>query len=245
MFAVKDPRQIERIPISHTDNIEAEIRADVLSKAHKLLGYSADEFSTTGPLAKTLSSLSIAPLDADSVDRYMKSKEKKWRTHHRFSADMGVGLFSPLLCLYLTWYGHFRTDWFKPENEGGAWFIIIGASIVLAFVSNAIWHWGFDRALTDRKFTQFWAWHTLGHQERYHESGQDITPYKRYVPVHLLNYATQIKEQLPDAKFYIRELTVISEEIKKPLPDPFLLVQLGSERYAIGVWDEREYEAKA
>ena len=65
-----------------------------------------------------------------------------------------------------------------------------------------------------------------------------ISRYNRPIPEFVLNKAVQIKERLPEAEFFVEELNV------KRIPDPFLVVQFGLERYYVEVWDEAKFEGR-
>ena len=59
------------------------------------------------------------------------------------------------------------------------------------------------------------------------------------VPDFALRKAIMIKEAMPEAQFFVDVLKVNTKRI----PDPFLVVKLGTEKYWVEVWDETEFEA--
>lgn len=61
-----------------------------------------------------------------------------------------------------------------------------------------------------------------------------ISDYRKPIPIHVLNKAVQIKEQLPQVEIFIEELTRV--------PDPFLVVKFGREEFYVEVWDEPKFE---
>jgi hypothetical protein len=63
-----------------------------------------------------------------------------------------------------------------------------------------------------------------------------LDSYKAPVPEFVLSKALQIKEELPDAQFFVDSCRFH--------PDPFLAVKLGNEMFYIEVWDEPEFESK-
>jgi len=67
-----------------------------------------------------------------------------------------------------------------------------------------------------------------------------LSKYTAIVPEFALRKAVQIKEACPTALFYVDVLKVNTKKI----PDPFLVVKLGSEKYWVEVWDESEFEAQ-
>lgn len=79
-----------------------------------------------------------------------------------------------------------------------------------------------------------WETYQLGH--KYDEDKYWHKPYENPIPEHVLSKAIQIKREIPEAQLYIEEFTAI--------PDPFMFVELGSERYCFEVWDEPEFEGR-
>lgn len=252
-FIVKDPRDIKRTPLVHKDDVEAELRADTLERAHKLLGYTADSFGSQGPLAGALMELAIAPLDASEVEAYMQSKKRKWKTNRRMLGGWMFWMVVPcaVWCL-LVWHGA-AAGWFKASEyisfEETLSVVLLpitlGCALLSVVLGGCVWGCALADRIKDYTYETYWAWHTLGHRDKFPGTQDWMLVYKKYVPVHLLNLAVQVKEAAPKATFYVLELTLSKDEAHLPQPDPFLFVHLGSERYAIGVWDEREFEAGA
>ena len=245
----KDVREIPRMALSHVDDIEANLRGEVLTKASKMFGYAADTFNAVGPLAKVLVDLGIAPLDTVAVQLYMKSKEKKWcrRYDAWFRTLLVAGPVVALLgALFSESCLHASAD-------------TLGATVAIGVIVTAITLLVLNLFIFERnpfstvEYTHSWAQYVLG-RTRYDTGLQRrkfgyaeavyVEPYTRYVPVHVLNIAVSVKTAVPEAVLYVHELQQTQMEIPKPLPDPFLEVRLDSERYYIAVWDEREFEAK-
>ena len=238
---VKDVRDIGRVALAHTDDVEAELRGAVLTQAHELFGYTADSFATRGPLASKLAELGVQPLNQVQVDQYKASKKKKWRMRWRalghFTASFGLPAVFWLTSIYLV-RPLFQIHWAKSDDFQFAdllWMV----PFVLTVASLCLGNGFASECLEDVDFARVWTTYVLG------RSNADYNTYPRYVPVHLLNYAVAIKQAMPNAVFLVEELQLTRERVPNPLPDPFLVVTLGSERYTIGVWDEREFEAKA
>jgi len=82
-----------------------------------------------------------------------------------------------------------------------------------------------------------------------------ISKYKKPIPDFVLSKAVQIKEACPEAQFFVDALTTrvrrrYATYVKPKVSsstvydyDPFLVVQLGDERYWIEVWNEPEFES--
>jgi len=231
-MVASDVRKIQRVPMTHTDDVAAQLRAEVLEKAHKVFGYTADTFGARGPLAKALSDLGVAPLHSDQVEQYKKSKEKRWVSSNRLKNNLiGVGVW---LGIEAVAYGLIR--FFGGGSE--VKYSVLGV-IAAAYAVFGIPCINMGEFIDKMAHRRLWRTFTLGSKDRYAD------PYPRYIPVHLLNVALQVKAQIPDCEFTVEELTHESEQVPRPLPDPFLWARYAGERYCIGVWDEREFEAKA
>src|SRR3989344_5755378 len=61
-----------------------------------------------------------------------------------------------------------------------------------------------------------------------------LAQYHNQVPVHVLNKAIAIQERVPEAKFFVDELTN---------GDPLLRVECGKSKFYIEVWGEPKFEA--
>lgn len=258
MATVKDVRDIQFETLEHVDNIEAQLRGEVLTKAHQLFGYCADSFAAAGPLAKALVALDIKPLKAQQVEDYMRSKEGTKNFHTGWIGIPFGWLMLPLWLLFSVHLGCFS----DRGNDPTAAFS--GIVVVFLLVLN-LWQ-SFERPWPKYRRTTLWTKYTLGKaaqvkknamavyksamEAAYRMGNMEVNwsgdeAYPRYIPVHVLNMCVQVKELVPDAQFYVHELTSVVERMTRPKPDPFIEVQLGSERYWLAVWDEREFEAKA
>jgi hypothetical protein len=222
---ISDVRKIERISLDHTEDIASELRGEVLAKAYDAFGYKADSFGTRGPLSKALYDLDIKPLDGQQVEVYKKSKERKRSVNWNIIAS-ATGI--AIICAFWVICTHIY-------NQIPDWILILGVVVTISLAMHSLFCTT-EGPWPTYKSVQHWEKYSLGREGKYHE-------YDRYVPVHVLNWAVQIKDCLPKTSFVIHELTVTSGT-SWPKPDPFLEVSYGSEKYYIAVWDEREFEAK-
>jgi hypothetical protein len=226
-----DVRDIETVVLTHTDDIEKELRGDILAKAYQEFGYKADSFDAFGPLAKALVKCDIAPLNTEQVEKYQSSKE--------INLTIKTWPFYVLTLLsVIGTYWVFAIHYLRNTNSdiGMATALVIGfIATVAALICGGV----FADEMPTYKRSRGWQRYGL---DKYED--RTFHQYPRYVPVHILNMAVQIKQELPTAKFYIDELTTLTT-VQWPEPDPFILAQYGSEKYYFGVWDEREFEAKA
>jgi len=234
---IQDPRDIEKMSLDQVGDIEAELRGDVIGRAKKYFGYNAEAFNASLPLAKALVALSIAPLNTEQVEFYKASKlrVKKSSPENRtmFLTFSLIFLTGAAFILWGTLKTHFVPDigsaflCFLPLVAGGL-LISTVAGMVVSEISP--------------EKTYEWSWNTFALDKSKHS-------YPRYVPVHVLNLAVQLHENLKDQletsfdlKFEVQELQVKIMDVALPEPDPFLWAVYGPERYCIAVWDEREYE---
>ena len=248
---VKDAREIPRAPLVHTDTVEAELRGDVLERARTAFGYRADSFGASGPLSKALQRLDIAPLDTAAVQQYMAGKVREWRTHRKALAHgaLTIGLpgllFGAFTLLVRTGFLGF-TAAAGPTTASSAVLFVVSAIVSLAsivygnlFASDVVYD--FEHKLSWTRFTLGMLSTTPLERERL----GNLKSYERYVPVHVLNLALQLHDAVPSVHLYVDELQHTFQRVPRPLPDPFLSVELGAEKYYIAVWDEREFEARA
>jgi hypothetical protein len=234
---ITEVREIPRAPLAHVDDIEAELRGDILERARTVFGYAAEAFNARGPLARALAVLEIAPLQKAAVEQYMKTKERAWQTHkktilHWISTVVWPG------ALMLTYYTltHFDVlNWTSSLGPTGSLacgvFIAVLILGVLGGIAGNVYA---AEDVDDFEHKHVWKQFSLGGPDKY----------EGYIPVHVLNQALQLKAEVPAAQFTVYELQDIVQRIPRPLPDPFLLVELGAEKYFIAVWDEREFEAQ-
>jgi hypothetical protein len=227
-----DVRDIDTIVLTHEDNVEKELRGNVLAAAYKEFGYSADSFDAFGPLAKALVKCEISPLNPVQVEKYKASKTYSFRIQT-------WPLFILSLIGAVTTYWLMATPYLDKHgpNDGTGVLIILGG--VLGTIGAVLCAAVFTGECPIYMRSRDWSRYSLGKNGDYREQ-----LYSRYIPVHILNMAVQIKKNLPDAKLYVDELTTMSK-VNWPEPDPFISVEYGSEKYYFGVWDEREFEAKA
>jgi xanthosine utilization system XapX-like protein len=233
-----DVRSIERVPLSHVDDVEANLRGDVLARALKLFNYTADAFGAAGPLAKAMAALDIAPLDTAQVDQYKKSKARSRTTHWQGLTHAALTSGLALNVVFNCWH---LANWDKPP-------ISLGVALVGILIGNFVISFVFQEEKALRQRTYTWVWHRYGlrnyEAERNSQGSGYMPTYTRYIPVHVLRKATQLAEACPKATFGVDELALTIKKVPRPLPDPFLWVKLGAEMYYIEVWDEREFEAK-
>jgi hypothetical protein len=214
--AVKDIREIQRVKLVPADEAE-QIQAEVMKKAYGFFGYRADGFIGNGPLTMLLQKLEIEPLNTEQVRAYMKSKEKRLMNGEtRWMLVRQVVIVA--LCASL-----FR--WIQ-------WGMIFPAVFISGF--NLVW-WALSSKVTRQ---MVWKKFDLGN------TAPGLENYTRSVPLHVLNHAVQIREEMRTAEFVVHELTREEDRIPSPLADPFLEVRHYNERYFIDVWDERDFEKK-
>lgn len=233
MLIANDVRKIKRVALTHSDDVEAELRGDVLTRAHKEFGYVGDSFGARGPLAKALVGLDIHPLDAAMVEQYKKSKERK-----------GGDIADKWHCLaWAAWIGIVGIVWAKNYSPRGDMSDYIFAGFmtlaITCLVMVLFWH-GIAANELLPSYRKSWGWKSFG----LGRTATGFTSYRGYIPVHVLNTALEIRTACPGIAMVIDELTLSIENIERPLPDPFLKATLGSESYYIAVWDEREFEAR-
>jgi len=240
---ITDARKIERIPLTHNSNVEAELRGQVLAEAHKNFGYKADSFNTHSQLARVLSELDIQPLNRSQVEQYKASKRRTYVRRPCFWLHVSIEVFILSCAAALLAYGvrdaieapvfHGLSFW---DNYVGYIFGAFATILLGNVILQGAFSIGFSHLFPDRKYT--WKW-------KFFDLAQNASnPYPRYVPLHVLNFANQIKNELPTAEFQVDELTLTVENIPRPLPDPFLWVTHDGVGFCIAVWDEKEYEAK-
>lgn len=247
MSAVKDARKIETVALTHVDDIEQNLRGDVLTKAYQEFGYQGNSFGAKGPLAKALAKLDIHPLKTEQVKQYQESKRRQSISMAAKRAMIFWAATALLVTSAQIVAGHY---WKMGLFEYA--FSTVVSLLVLGF----IWHALIEDAFDNYRKSWDWTSFALGKNtvqipdpegtKFSHRSGWTVEakPYGRYVPVHVLNLALQIKNECPSTAFLVEELTMSVNEVPRPLPDPFLAATLGSEKYYIAVWDEREFEAK-
>jgi hypothetical protein len=75
-----------------------------------------------------------------------------------------------------------------------------------------------------------------------------INNYRRPIPDFALERALQVKAALPEANFYVQELTESTNtqhtEFKPTPPDPFLVMDYRSVQLHLDVWDEPRFEGR-
>lgn len=84
-------------------------------------------------------------------------------------------------------------------------------------------------------FENFWQY-TQGYFNGASWHRTDLSSYERPVPEFVIHKALQIKEAVPDVKFYIQHMS-------DPKADPFLLAVAGKEVYYVEAWDEPRFES--
>lgn len=229
MATITSISQIARIPL-HNDP-EAELRGDTLQKAAQLFDYKAQSFNAFGPLAKALSALDIIPYKEEEVRAYMASKKRNIKVSWSFLTWLLIPCFFLPITLWIerlclpSWKAVFHV---APTLPNIFFFIIFG-------IGGAAFCHDFIPSV---RYIREWTTHAFGNPHGYEPT------YPRYIPIHVLNYAVQIREALPKASFLIHELTSKTETTIVPRHDPFLEVVLGPEHYFIAAWDEKDFEAK-
>lgn len=221
--------------MEHFDNVDAQLRGEVLREAHELFDYKADAFGAAGPLAAALRKLEIRPLRPEQVAAYMASKEYT-KTYNKRERAARIGLSSIWavalgLCAVWAPYALAHKGW-----DPVAPFLV--SLLVVGVLGTVGWFAFLDISgyVPNEDVVIVQKWMT-----------KPLCPggYSRYVPVHVLNLAVQVKKKVPACELYVHELTRVEQRRAVPALDPFLQVVLGAENYYIAVWDEREFEARA
>jgi hypothetical protein len=243
MFAVKDPRKIEKVTLTHADDVAAEMRGDVIARANKEFNYVGDSFGAAGPLAKTLVECGIKVLKTDDVRAYMVSKTSLVE-FDPIRRERGLMCLLGLSVVVAVNVGVKMSEAPTDYSPEVAAIVSAIALVVVFFISYMMadfrkldQRWGDKHAKVSIETK--WVQYSFGAK-----GGGRAASYRGYIPVHILNEALSVRSKLTSAEFSIYELTREEREVPRPLPDPFMEVSLGAERYFIAVWDEREFEAK-
>jgi hypothetical protein len=172
-------------------------------------------------LAQTLNQLGIRPFTMKSVEQYKKSKQRAANKYFALLVTVlivtwGLILFGKIIPDYIIDYA-FRHNGMNPH-----FLPLVGLSVLtttIAFgvsVVFMVFLSGINIDLT-KEWCQF-----------------NLDGYRRPVPIDVLRMASEIKEVLPSATFYIDEL------VTRKMIDPFLVVYNGNRNvgYYIAVWNE-------
>lgn len=92
-----------------------------------------------------------------------------------------------------------------------------------------------------------WGWRPLRMLDRKegHTNSKNGTlqrgaaPYAKPIPYPVLLTIKSVRDQFPTAKFFVSD-----EMHAERIPDPFLLVEIGTEKFVIERWDEPAFRAK-
>lgn len=245
MNAVKDPKQIKKVPLTHVDDVAAELRGDVLSRASKEFGYIGESFDARGPLAKALVKCGISVLNSAEVLAYMQSKKKivKIDTLARRAAYTRFTGFASIAILNAS------APFLLGQNYNVVMAIVASVIAFGAFCVIGAMVKDFSKGFEVERKTH-WVSYSFGEKQKDEPMSwngvrkPEILPYTGYIPVHVLNEALALRTEVPESTFFVYELTHSEDRVASPLPDPFLEVAHGAERYFIAVWDEREFEAR-
>lgn len=223
-------KTLPRMKFEGLPQIESEDpRVELAKQAASLLGYGnlAKVVTRQSGLLAVLRELDIAPLVPQHVEQYRKKKAKNgmWSGTKRFLTMAPSSILGVLGTAYLR---HITGSFDAPTPPGVACFILGIVSIVLSVITIVEFAGEVGRG---RRMTRFW-------------DSCDIRNYQGSVPEFALSKAVQIKQALPQAEIRVSYLVEKKEEKFRPMPDPFLIAQLGSEIHYIDVWDEKEYESR-
>ncbi len=256
MNVAKDVRQLKRVVLTHVDDVEQQLRMDVLDKAQQKFGYVGESFGAKGPLAKVLTDCGIHVFDTQQVAAYMASKEfaytyKPWdakiRRRKLTIRLIGAGAVMALLAV---WYFVFAASDMFFRVFPSTLTVVIGTFITAMLSDFANLYGDFEQRHQEVERKQYWKKFRFGSVVQHDRTeliyngvrtSNELRSYTGYVPVHVLNEALTIKEAAPQAEFFVHELTLAERNVPLPQPDPFMEVALGSERYIFAVWDEREF----
>lgn len=240
--------EIKRVPFAAFDDDLMQSRAKLALEAKEKLGYSkmAQSVITPSSLLAALRKLDIEPLSNIDVENYKHSKEKVFVRRsswillaHWLTVVPLLSVYGPSCAIYSLFndFGHYNIA--PLWSVMSAVFGCIFAAGIIAWSCSITF--GDERYKTPRKLRLWWTYNLQG--------------YPAAIPEFVLDKAVRIKEECPEAKFYIEHLVTTidvkdAEEIKERKDrvmrqqDPFLVVQTADERYYIEVWDEKEYEAR-
>lgn len=202
-------------------------RVQLAREAETILGYRklAQVLATPDALLFQLRELAIAPLVTRAVEDYKRRKEHTGMYSGTKKMLWLAGSFIALSSILVYGLADSTPHWSTLHYAGNfAAAILTATAAVLLLNSSLESHWGTG----DRRVR---AWETY-----------PLRSYLGNVPEFVLDKAISIAKVLPTAEFQIVQLVETTDRKPRPLPDPFLLVSLGNERYFIDVWDEKEYE---
>lgn len=231
---------------------------NLLEKARTLIGYSPRVLSQSeaveqrakaeGSLAYALEKLGIEPFSVDSVRNYQRLQVRRLErtgsnkfvqymhrggegTTCRYGETVVVSL--GIVASILTTIGlmvFFGWDGSKPASllrlcllpsvsVWAAWSICMWARFKKAYAITARWN------------------------------KPAAASYQAIIPEFAISRMVEVKEQLPNATFYIEELQGHKEELRtehhKPIPpDPFLVVEFQGVCAYLDVWEEPEFEGR-
>jgi hypothetical protein len=96
--------------------------------------------------------------------------------------------------------------------------------------SNVLWGWRPLRAQDQ----------TAGHTNSKNGTIQrGAAPYGKPIPYPVLLTVKAIRDEFPTAKFFVSD-----EMHAERIPDPFLMVEIGGERFIVERWDEPSFRGK-
>jgi hypothetical protein len=213
--------------VNFKDNLE-DARVSLANEAKQKLGYNklANVISTPGALLFMLRKLDIQPLVTSRVNDYKRKKEYVGM-YSGTKACLGwvTGLVLSVGAFVYGMSSNFNQPWSPLHytvNTITALLIVITGFGTCAYVFDNEWEHG-------NRLEREWE-------------NQEISFYQGNIPEFALSKAVQIKDAIPESRFYVSYLVERIDHRSKPKPDPFLYVTLGDESYYLDVWDEKEYE---
>ncbi len=199
---------------------------NILNFAEKELGYMGVKVKTQraeAPLAKALHTMGCRPFTEQSIQKYKEKLNKKVEWDNSFAwINWFFGVRVVLFCIL------FAKIWSLASNpSGGREFAIVFSSLFY-ITFEIIWNC-IKMSKRTKKQGTWHSWHLNG--------------YIREIPEFVLETAVEVKQRCPKVVFYIEEFFVI-DKIEKKLVDPFLIAELGNEKYYLEVWDEPTFKGQ-
>lgn len=227
------------LPETSMDESLTKMRWDVGVKARDVLQYKGMDTTSPVVIEQALRDVGVAPFTLESVKMYqyktVMAAQRSVIIRNFFCRDRGLAFLwitsilvfvSLILGVINGFYDH-GPHLLKAVTEAflQGWIFPVLLWIPLLLFSNHIR----DTHGVDTVVSHKWA-------------SVPIKDYVQEIPEFALSTAIQLKEKLPNADFYVVELRQESILMRKPTPDPFLVMSCGSKLYYLHVWDEPMFE---
>jgi len=236
---MKTTTLLERNPLPEMAP-EDLINQNVLDYADRTLGYRhphKQRLACKGRLAQALKVAGIQPFTNESVAAYKEKMlgQKTWLysflNNNNSDAFQVIGALG-LLCSVATFVFSGSTSYGYYVGGGSFWFS---------------WHHAFWTLVSGALVAIFGTIGFFGHllktQPYEYQVSWEIKPLANYdqpVPEFALATSMELHQRVPEVKFSIDQFVVT--KARKITQDPFLIAELGEEKYYIEVWDEPGYK---